>query len=193
LKFSSLKNKSFIRKLFGPEWLWDLAFLADITHHVNDLNTRLQGKGRLVFFMFSDVKSSQLTLKLFAKQLNEGNLYHFPCCKSISQEGNSNIPHKRFIEWLEMLRKGFQVRFQDFEENSKDIRLFQNPFTFEVEAASEIYKLELTDIQTKDELKEAFHSSTWEQFYKCLSDSEFPNIKGLATKMSTVFGSTFIC
>jgi hypothetical protein len=71
--------------------------------------------------------------------LNEGNLYHFPCCKSISQEGNSKIPNKRFSEWLEMLQKGFLARFQDFEECSKDIRLFQNPFTFEMEETSEIY------------------------------------------------------
>jgi hypothetical protein len=70
--------------------------------------------------------------------------------------------------------------------------LFQNPFTFEIEEASEIYQLELTDMQTNDELKEAFHSSTRGQFYKCLSYSKFPNIKGLATKMSTVFGSTYI-
>jgi hypothetical protein len=86
-----------------------------------------------------------------------------------------------------MLRKEFQARFQDFEEYFKDIRLFQNAFTFEMEEASEIYELKLTDTQTNDELKEAFHSSTWEQFYKCLSGSKFPNIKGLATKMLTVF------
>jgi hypothetical protein len=143
--------------------------------------------------MFSDVKSFQPKLKLFAKQLNEGNLYHFPCCKSISQEGNSKIPRKRFSEWLEMLQKEFQARFQDFEEYFKDIRLFQNPFTFETEEASEIYQLDRTDMQTNDELKEAFHSSTREQFYKCLSDSKFLNIKGLATKMLTVFGSTYMC
>jgi hypothetical protein len=82
--------------------------------------------------MFSDVKSFQLKLKLFAKQLNEGNLYHFLCCKIISQEGNSKIPHKRFSEWLEMMWKEFQTRFQDFEEYFKDIRLFQNLFTFEM-------------------------------------------------------------
>jgi type IV secretory pathway VirB4 component len=114
--------------------------------------------------------------------LNEGNLYNFPRCKSISQEVNSKIPHKRFSEWLEMLRKEFQARFQYFEEYSTDIRLFQNAFTFEMEESSEIYQLELTDTQTNDELKEAFHSSTREQFYKCLSDSKFPNIKGLQQK-----------
>jgi hypothetical protein len=90
-----------------------------------------------------------------------------------------------------MLRKEFQARFQDFEEYSKDIRLFQNPFTFEMEEASEIYQFELIDMQTNDELKEAFHSSAREKFYKCLSDSKFPNIKRLATKMLTVFESTF--
>jgi 17beta-estradiol 17-dehydrogenase/3beta-hydroxysteroid 3-dehydrogenase/mitotic-spindle organizing protein 1 len=62
-----------------------------------------------------------------------------------------------------------------------------------MEEASEIYQLELTDMQTNDELKETFHSSTREQFYKCLSDSRFPNIKELATKMLAVFGSTYMC
>jgi 17beta-estradiol 17-dehydrogenase/3beta-hydroxysteroid 3-dehydrogenase/mitotic-spindle organizing protein 1 len=92
-----------------------------------------------------------------------------------------------------MLQKEFQARFKDFEEYSKDIHLFQNPFTFEMEEASEIYQLELIDMQTNVELKEVFHSSTREQFYKCLSDSKFPNIIVLATKMLTVFRSTYIC
>jgi hypothetical protein len=118
------EKQKFHERLSDPEWLWDLALLADISHHVNDPNTRLQGKGRLVCDMFSDVKSFQLKFKLFAKELNEGNLYHFPCWKSISQEGNSKIFSKRFSEWLEMLRKEFQVRFKDFEEYSKAIRLF---------------------------------------------------------------------
>jgi hypothetical protein len=90
-----------------------------------------------------------------------------------------------------MLRKEFQARFKDFEEYSKDIRLFQNPLTFEMEEASEIYQLELIDMQTNDEMKEAFHSSTREQLYRCLSDSKI--LKVLATKMLTVFGSTYIC
>jgi hypothetical protein len=54
------ERQKFHEKLSDPEWLWALPFLADITHHVNDLNTRLQGKGRLVYDMFSDVKSFQL-------------------------------------------------------------------------------------------------------------------------------------
>jgi hypothetical protein len=90
-----------------------------------------------------------------------------------------------------MLWKEFQARFQDFEEYSEGIRLFQNPFTLEMEEASEIFQLELTDMQSNDEMKEAFHSSTRGQFYKCLSDSKI--LKGLATKMLTVFGITYIC
>jgi hypothetical protein len=62
-----------------------------------------------------------------------------------------------------------------------------------MEETSEIYQFELTDMQTNDELKEAFHSSTREQFYKCISHSKFPNIKRLATKMLTGFGSAYIC
>jgi hypothetical protein len=85
------EKQTFHEKLSDPEWLRDLAFLADISHHVNDLNTKLQGKGRLFCDMVSNVKSFHLKLKLFAEQLNEGNLYHFPCC-SISEKGKSKIP-----------------------------------------------------------------------------------------------------
>jgi 17beta-estradiol 17-dehydrogenase/3beta-hydroxysteroid 3-dehydrogenase/mitotic-spindle organizing protein 1 len=123
----------------------------------------------------------------------KGTCIIFLAARAFNKNKRAKIPRKRVSEWLEMLRKEFQARFQDFEEYPKDIRLFQKPFTFEMEEASEIYQLELIDMQTYDELKEAFHSSTREQFYKCLSDSKFPNIKGLATKMLTVFGSTYIC
>jgi hypothetical protein len=40
---------------------------------------------------------------------------------------------KIFSERLELLRKEFQVQFQNLEEYSYDIQLFQNPFTFETE------------------------------------------------------------
>jgi hypothetical protein len=74
------KKGRFNEKLYDPEWLQDLAFLAGISKHLNDLNTRLQGKGRLVCDMFLDLKSFHHKFRLFAKQLSEGNLVHFPCC-----------------------------------------------------------------------------------------------------------------
>ena len=49
-------------ELSDPEWIWELAFLTDISQHLNELNTRLQGKGKLVPEMFSDVKAFEVKL-----------------------------------------------------------------------------------------------------------------------------------
>jgi hypothetical protein len=95
IQISLNKKGRFNEKLYDPDWLQDLISLAGITQHLNDLNTRLQGKGRLVCDMFSDLKSFHHKFRLFAKQLSEGNLVHFPCCWSIS-EGHSTVPHKIF-------------------------------------------------------------------------------------------------
>jgi hypothetical protein len=95
---------------------------------VNDLNTTLQRKGRLVCDMVSDVKSFQLKLKLFTKQLNEGNLYHFPCCNSISQEGNIKIPCKSFSECLRDVAEGISGKILRFSGILQRYSLLSEPF-----------------------------------------------------------------
>ena len=55
------------------EWMCDFAFLVDITSHVNELNTRLQGKDQLICTMYDHVKSFQVKLKLWEAQLKVNN------------------------------------------------------------------------------------------------------------------------
>ena len=46
-----------IAEFNDAEWICDLAFLADITSHLNELNSRLQRKGQLINCMFDHVKA----------------------------------------------------------------------------------------------------------------------------------------
>jgi hypothetical protein len=71
-----------VPQLSADKWILELAFLVDITTYLNDLNVKLQGKGKLRSDMFSDVKAFEITLKLLHKHINEQNLDHFPFCKS---------------------------------------------------------------------------------------------------------------
>jgi hypothetical protein len=34
--------------LSDEKWLWNLALLCDINHHLNDTNTKLQGQQKLI-------------------------------------------------------------------------------------------------------------------------------------------------
>ena len=42
--FMDMKSK-ITPELKNDNWVWDLAFLVDLTMHFNDLNTKLQGQG----------------------------------------------------------------------------------------------------------------------------------------------------
>lgn len=42
-----------LHKLSDPLWLADLAFLVDVTNHLNTLNKNLQGKEQLVLHLYA--------------------------------------------------------------------------------------------------------------------------------------------
>ena len=69
-----------IAEFNDAEWICDLAFLADITSHLNELNSRLQRKGQLINCMFDHVKAFQVKLSLWENQINNKTLLIFLLC-----------------------------------------------------------------------------------------------------------------
>ena len=57
--FMEMKDKH-IAELSSEEWLLDLAFLVDITAHLNDLGMKLMGKGQLVTNLLDHIKAFQM-------------------------------------------------------------------------------------------------------------------------------------
>jgi hypothetical protein len=49
--------------------LCDLEMLCDTSHHLSNLNTKLQGERKLISDMFGAVRAFEMKLKLFWKQL----------------------------------------------------------------------------------------------------------------------------
>jgi N-glycosylase/DNA lyase len=60
------------RMLRDHDWLYSLAFLVDMTKHLNALNTVLHGKEKKKFIMHT-VKLFQLKLKLFRSHISVKN------------------------------------------------------------------------------------------------------------------------
>ena len=67
----SMKDRD-VPQLSDPMLMSDLAFLTDITQHLNELNSQLQGAEQLVNGMFDRIKPFKLTM--WANQLADGNL-----------------------------------------------------------------------------------------------------------------------
>jgi hypothetical protein len=66
-----------LAELGDEKWFLDLASVCDIGHHLSDLNTKLQRKQKLISDMFGCVRTLEMKLELFRKQLRNINLCHF--------------------------------------------------------------------------------------------------------------------
>ena len=61
-----------------PEWVRDLAFMVDITQHLNNLNKMLQGRKKVVTQFYDCICAFKLKLSLWETQLSNGDTFHFP-------------------------------------------------------------------------------------------------------------------
>jgi hypothetical protein len=77
----NVKRKS-VPELSDTEFILNLAFLVDITSLLNELDKKLQGKGKRLPHVFWDIKAFEIKLKLINEHVYERNLAHFPFYKS---------------------------------------------------------------------------------------------------------------
>ncbi|MBN3304913.1 GSHB synthetase, partial [Amia calva] len=106
----SAKAKQFVDFMQNEEKMEIVAFLSDITSHLNDLNMKLQGKNNTVCNLTSVVCAFQKKLELFKCDLQQ-DLLHFP--KLLNQTAGTHHHHNH-AEFLDKLIKNFQTRFGDF-------------------------------------------------------------------------------
>ncbi|KAI7790569.1 general transcription factor II-I repeat domain-containing protein 2 [Triplophysa rosa] len=192
-----LKEKNLtLDQLNDPDWLADLAFLVDLTSHLNALNKSLQGKDQLISEMYALLKSFAMKLRLFERQISDRNAVHFPSLSEIiSSFSDSNILGKmdKYSIVLTSLITEFNQRFQDFSAIDNDIKLFSTPLSVNVEEVQENVQLELIELQCDDSLRSRHQLLPVPEFYKSLETSRFPLIKRHAQRMMSLFGSTYIC
>ena len=86
LLFLEIKGKdNEVPQLKQSKWLSELAFAIDLFEHLNELNTKFQGKGFFALQMCSIVKAFRVKLKLFSRQLNQNITTHFGTPATMAQ------------------------------------------------------------------------------------------------------------
>ncbi|PNF35719.1 hypothetical protein B7P43_G16163 [Cryptotermes secundus] len=174
------------------EFLRNLAFLTDITQHLNVLNLQLQGKKQTICQMVGFVDSFRKKLHLFKSALDKNNLLHFPCCRKLSEEEEEeDLEFRDYTEIIEDLSSEFDRRFNDFESFRPDISLFSNPIHCDIESQPGHLQLELCELQCDPSLNTS--QVTGIDFWKLLSPERYPLLRNWALKLCSVFASTYIC
>ena len=107
-----------------PRWLRELAFLNDITEHLNILNVKLQGKENLISDMFAILKAFLPKLDLFNNQIAKGNFTHFSNGITLASDNETGLGFdlEKYAEAHETLRSEFANRLCDFQKYETVVR-----------------------------------------------------------------------
>ncbi|XP_061882828.1 general transcription factor II-I repeat domain-containing protein 2-like isoform X2 [Entelurus aequoreus] len=198
---NSAKAKQFLEFLQNAGKMEAVAFLADITSHLNDLNLKLQGKKNTVCELMSEARAFQRKLELFKSDIQE-ELLHFPKLLELTKgEGD----HQCHLEFLEKLIANFKTRFDGFILGKQVLLFIENPFlirnvsAFSAEAKQVFpwtraasLQTELIDLQESVALKEA-QCDAITFWSKVVIPSKFPLLHKMACHILTMFGSTYSC
>ncbi|CAL9707870.1 unnamed protein product [Knipowitschia caucasica] len=180
-----------------------VAFLVDITSHLNDLNLKLQGQNNSVSDLMTAVRSFQRKLDIFREDI-EGKCEHFPKLQEQMQGERDVSP---YVDFIKKLIENFSNRFNSFCLGPQLLLLIQNPFlirevrgfsnqvtqTFKWAHAGSL-QLELVDLQGNAALKQHFEATDPATFWlQTVSESVFPGLSKIALHTLTMFGSTYTC
>uniref|UniRef100_A0A8C9ZUX5 HAT C-terminal dimerisation domain-containing protein n=1 Tax=Sander lucioperca TaxID=283035 RepID=A0A8C9ZUX5_SANLU len=133
-----------------------------------------ESKGKLVCDMCAHIKAFEVKLALLVGQVQKQDFTHLSTTQNLSAEKPvAPLPAEKSLLVL--------------------VLVFQNPFAVDIDKALPSCQFELAELQNCDVLKDAFKPNSLIEFYAALPNETYPNIKRHAMKMSTLFGSTYIC
>ncbi|XP_036743272.2 general transcription factor II-I repeat domain-containing protein 2B isoform X2 [Manis pentadactyla] len=186
--FMSSRGKP-LPQLSSQDWIKDLAFLVDMTMHLNTLNISLQGHSQIVTQMYDLIRAFLAKLCLWETHLARNNLAHFPTLKSVSRNESDGLI---YIPKIAELKTEFQKRLSDFKLYESELTLFSSPFSMKIESVQEALQMEVIDLQCNTVLKTKYDKVGIPEFYKYLWSS-YPKYRHHCAKMLSMFGSTYIC
>lgn len=104
--------------MHDPTFLSDLAFITDITNHLNELNLNLQGKQQNIANLYGHLNGYESKLKLFKLTLANDIFTFFPYCKEHFEEPKNfdDISFSIHVKYIEIIIEVFKNRFGDFKE-----------------------------------------------------------------------------
>ncbi|MEE6466774.1 hypothetical protein FKM82_007046 [Ascaphus truei] len=177
----------------NPSWQCDLHFLCDIMAHLNELNVKLQGKGKVICELAQHIQEFKSKLNVIQVQTQKDDLTHF---------ANLN----RFLEKNEEcgLLDKFESRFSNFNYIKLAFKFLRDRFHFDITNSSkEISTLlsldkrrledDLLSLHSLEHLKVYLNSSVTDMWKSILTDNHLPTLKSAISKLLSMFGSTWVC
>ena len=74
-----------VPELQNEQWVNNLAFLTDLTSHLNELNVKLQGRERIITELYGSIQAFKQKLLLWEHQFTNKETVHFPNLTTVVQ------------------------------------------------------------------------------------------------------------
>ena len=167
------KMGSPVKELKCSQWVKDLAFMVDITQHLNNRNKMLQGRKIIVIQYNDSIRAFKLKLSVWETQLSSGDTAHLPCLTAVHAT--------RSKADMDQYKDKITGYLQKFERRS-----IVKPSDMPADI-----QLEIIDLQCNTNMKEKFASVGLGTFYQYLLPG-YPKLKSLAAKVLSMFGTTHL-
>lgn len=119
----------------------------------------------------------------------------------------NNIQDRKLEEYINNLKQfheNFKCRFEDLKQLQSTFSFFVNPFLCDVLndefllsdiilAKPDVAKLELLEMKEDIALKMHHKSTSLVEFWKLVSESQYPQLKKAAARLISMFGTTYCC
>lgn len=187
--------------LDDKEWVLSVAFLCDITQHLNELNLKMQGRNKTVYELYTAVKVFSDKLDVLEQSVRGSDYRFFPTVQKVVAMHVDAAPscQSHFCDVLTELKQNYGSRFCDFKDQGNVFLLVKNPFLIEVDEMKQIsdqlglvqLQMEFVELKGSEELQRQFRIKDVVDFWKLVE--HLPNISRLARRIISMFPSTYRC
>ena len=181
------------------DFIHGLAYLADIFHHVNEINLSIQGREVTIMDASEILQAFLAKLPIWKKRVEANVLANFPMLEEVLYQDGVEIQNsvstflKRDIcEHLETLQNSFKGYF--YLDGMKVEPWIHNPFLSDINCIEDvdIAKDELIDLRTKNLLQLEFNSKSLGEFWCSLREA-YPRLVKRAMEALIPFATTYLC
>lgn len=194
-EFLSEKGHQHADEFGDQQFLSELALLVDILHHVNSVNTELQGRGKLIFDLHSSLRAFMKKLDVLQEQIKRQDFSNFPMFVEFIAMAAcefDDFPNQitELVTYIGKLQCNFVERFPDMKAEYTHIT---SPFQVDATKFDGKVALELSELQEDNDAKIIFNANDTVTFWFTLDDEKYPKLIEEAQKTLVRFGTTYVC
>lgn len=153
--------------------------------HLNDLNVKLQGKGKIICEQTEHIQEFKSKLNLLLSQIQKDDLTHFANLARFLENNEEcsllEVKWQLYVSWMKNMSQKFELRFSDFNDFKLAFQFLRDPFYFDITNSSkEIATLlsldkrrfedDLLSLHSMEQLKVWQNSSVTEMWESILTD-----------------------